>query len=428
MSSTPSTSNRSDLSADQVKALQTSLDSRGHGKIIEVRAGMQYDEDVEQIAAVGEKLMQTFTGRFVPGGWRVRFVMLDSEASNAYAYWKSGFEAICMTNTLAREIDYLCNDVALSIGGNHNSASGFAYLKDIDIPEDHKLGMLKGLLVQAVVAVFLGHEAGHLGAGHKPVFFGNTAAADSGESLVDEPALFVDELFAAAKSADSGSSAHSARFNAHEVDADVQGFALASAFWLTSQRQLGAMAAPPYEATVMKAAFATPERLLLLVSTGAAIAVSLMGFKKFTGEWDQQTSHPLTALRCLIGLTVLGKLITGDEPDQCDEDGHLPLMLRPECMEALSLVHARLGEIVLAAAKVDGKYSPFTLRLKKANKVGRLRLMFRATGIAQAVAKSKDVVRYLAELSAEFDACASLRKGAIRVVPATLVQWSALAP
>lgn len=52
--------------------------------------------------------------------------------------------------------------------------------------------------------------------------------------------------------------------------------------------------------------------------------------------------------------------------------------------------------------------------------------MIRAKGVAQAVALSNDVVKFLTELCKEFKACAPERAKAIRVPQEMLFAWSAV--
>ncbi|MBT9503153.1 MAG: hypothetical protein IV092_18045 [Burkholderiaceae bacterium] len=417
MSNPTAAASRTGLNSNQIKALQKVLDDKKRGKVIDVVMGTPYAPDIEPIAAVGEDLTERFTDHFIKtSSWRVRFLMLDSELSNAYAYWMSSFEAICLTTTMAREIAELSDDVARYLLKRSGHGSGFAYLTDVDLPLHVKHAALRSLLIQGAMTFFVGHEAGHLAAGHKAVIVTGASNADPDEEHV----LFVDEFVAAAKAEGATSNNRSLRLNAHEVDADVQGFALAAAFWLNLKGELEAADDLPAEAALICASCTQPDRLLLLASTGAAIAMSIMGFKEFDGDWNKQPTHPLTAVRSLIGLVVLSKRLTQDQAEQTT------LRLLPQCVEALSLVHSRLGSLLLMAARADGNYSPVARMLEDAPKEQKLDLMFHATGVAQAVSQSHDVVSYLAALSSEFDACASLRASGVRVAPTSLAQWSAL--
>jgi hypothetical protein len=418
-------SSRVDLSANQITLLQKSLDAKARGKIMDVPLGTPYDDhELETIARIGEEMTKEFTGpsHFKPGGWRVRFLLLDSEASNAYAYWMTSFEAICLTTAMAREIDLLCDVVAKSIVRDSKKGGGFAFLHEIDIAPEEKWAMLKGVLMQGAMAVFIGHEAGHLSAGHRPAITSSASATESEGTQAEDVLLYVDDVITAPAADEGPPPPLSLRLNAHEVDADVQGFGMTARYWQKRCDDIRAAKEFPPQATILKAACARPERLLLIASTGAAIAISLMGFKTFAADWNKQPTHPLTAVRCVVGLAALAKLLTGDEGAKST------LLLRPECMEALSVVHARLGTILRAAAKHDGKHSDLTLKLAGAlNNDQRLQLMFNATGVAQAMTRSNDVVRYIAQLHAEFSACAPLRLHAIRALPNRLVEWSAVA-
>ena len=79
------------------------------------------------------------------------------------------------------------------------------------------------------------------------------------------------------------------------------------------------------------------------------------------------------------------------------------------------------------AAKNGGEPNDLTRRFEETPDPGdRLLLMFDATGIAQAITYSNQVVAYLAQLSKEFNACAKLRENAVRALPGILVEWSAM--
>lgn len=78
------------------------------------------------------------------------------------------------------------------------------------------------------------------------------------------------------------------------------------------------------------------------------------------------------------------------------------------------------------ADQSEEKYSQVARMLRDTPSKKRLELMFNATGIAQAVAMSNDVVKLLAELGVEFNACVSQRAKAIRVPREMLVEWSAV--
>lgn len=417
-----STQRRIDLSSSQIKSLQQSLDMNARGKVVDVPLGTAYDDILETVARVGEEMTKEFTGpsSFKPGGWRVRFLLLESGTSNAYAYWMTSFEAICLTTTLAREIDTLCDVVAKSIVRDSRKGGGFAFLQELDIPPRDKWAMLKGVLMQGAMAVYVGHEAGHLAAGHKPVMTSGASATEAADPQAD-CLLYVDDFVSASHDEEGAPTTRSLRLNAHEVDADVQGFGLTARYWQRRRDHVLTAKKLPPDATVLRAACAQPERLLLVASTGAAIAIALMGFKTFSHDWNKQRTHPLTAVRCVVGLGALANLLAGDVGPEST------LLLRPECMEALSVVHARLGTLLLTVAKYDGKHSDLTRRLEVTRDPNqRLLLMFNATGVAQALTQSNDVVRYIAQLCKEFGACAPMREPAIRAVPNGLVEWSAV--
>ncbi|MBV7536223.1 M48 family metalloprotease [Duganella sp. sic0402] len=413
---------RTGLNSHQIKALQVALDQKRRGEVIDVPAGKSYGAELEVLVKMGEDMTKRFTRDFQAESWPVHFVLLDSKISNAYAYWMASFEVICMTTTLAREIDELCDDVARYLVNHAGNVSGFSYLRDIELTIEVKSASLKGLLVQGVMAFFVGHEAGHLLAGHKPVVL--AAAAGAGGDLQGEKdpefEFFVDDFIAEVASKNEGAGVHSLRLNAHEIDADVQGFSLTARFWLELQEVTQSGVKWPAEAALLPAVSSKPDRLLLLASTGAAIAMSLMGFKQFKGDWNKQETHPLTAVRCVVGLAVLANRLA-DRPQE-----RLTLQLQGECIEALSLVHSRLASILLMAAKADGEYSQVAQMLKDKPEDQQLGVMFHATGVAQAVALSNDVVKFLAELLREFKACAPERAKAIRVPQEMLVEWSAV--
>lgn len=415
--------NRIDLSASQISSLQQSLDKKARGKVLNVPRGTPYEGDeLEAIARIGEKMTKEFTGpsNFKLGGWRVRFLLLDSNVSNAYAYWMTSFEAICLTTTLAREIDTLCDVVAKAIVTDSRRGGGFSFLHELDLEPTEKWAMLKGVLIQGAMAVFVGHEAGHLAAGHKPIMTSGASTPENEDTNAQDSLLYVDEVITASALGKGAQSTGSVRLNAHEVDADVQGFGLTARYWQKQRRRvLDATNLPP-EATVLKAACALPERLLLVASTGAAVAISLMGYKTFADDWNEQETHPLTAVRCVVGLSALAKLLTGGGSAEST------LMLPSECVEALSVVHSQLGAMLLLAAEVAGMHTDLSRRLKDTKDAKqRLLLMFNATGVAQAITRSNDVVRYIAQLSAELAAGASVREQAIRALPDRLVEWSA---
>ncbi|PJC96467.1 hypothetical protein GQ37_022640 [Janthinobacterium sp. BJB1] len=413
---------RTKLNDNQIEALQRALDYKKRGTVIDLPAGKVYNGDIEILAKVGEVLTERFTDHVRPGGWPVRFVVIESRISNAYAYWMSSFEAICMTTSLAREIDSLCDDVASYLVGHHHERSGFAYIHDVGLSDEVKRASLKGLLIQGVMAFFVGHEAGHLLAGHKPVIIAAASAATAGDEDSEELEFVSDDFFTEASSTAAVAGLHSLRLNAHEIDADVQGFALTAAFWLDLHEVTRSDFKLSAETELVLAASSSPDRLLLLASTGAAIAMSLMGFAQLSGNWERQATHPLTAVRCVVGLAVLANRLAAQQQQK------LTLQLQPECIEALSMVHSRLGSILLRAARSDGKYTDVARLLEDAPSNRRLGLMFEATGVAQAISKSDEVVRFLAEMSAEFNASASQRSTAIRVPMENLVEWTAIAP
>lgn len=416
MSNYTSIPSRTGLNQNQIKALQRSLDAKNRGKIIDVPAGSMYRGELEVLARVGEELTRKFTGHFSKGSFRVPFLLLDSEKVNAYAYWMNSFEAICITTSLAIELDTLCDDVASYLVRLNNERSGYAYIRDLNLSDDIKRQSLKGLLLQGAMAFFIGHEVGHLSAGHKPVVAVTSANSVSSDEADVEQTLFVDDFIVEATSTEQKVGSHSLRLNAHEVDADVQGIALSAAFWLEMSQSVSKL---PAEAELLRAAMFSSDRLLLLASTGTAIAMSLMGFKEFNGDWNRQASHPLTAVRCVVGLVVLAQRLA-EQPRE-----ELNLQLQPACIEALSLVHSRLGSLLLRANSIKETDSLVIHALKDAPSQQKLGVMFRATGMTQVVARSNEVVQYLNELSAEFDACAPQREHAIRVSKQMLAKWTA---
>lgn len=412
--------NRLGLTRNQIAKLQEALDEKAHGKVIVVRAGRSYGAHLELIAQVGERLTAQFTSHF-DKDLPVHFVMLGSGKSNAYAYWMNSFEAICMTTTLAQEIAGLCGDVAEYLVRLHGGSGGFAYLQDVAMPPDVKHAALTALLIRGVMAFFIGHEVGHVWAGHKPIMVRTTAATAEPDGDRQEAAeCFGDAVIAEAAAGEEGAGGDALRLNAHELDADVQGMVLTAAFWRQLRDQAQAGGGRPEDAALRAAAMASHDRLLLLASSALAIAMSLMSFKQFSGAWLQPT-HPLTAVRCLVGLRVLANALA-ETTEQ-----YLTLELPGPSVEALTMVHMRLASLVLKAGKVDGQYSDLALQLKHApGSDDQVQLMYRATGVSQAVERSNDVVAFLAQLGAEFNACAPLRARALHGTGDALVQWSAV--
>ncbi|TAK93503.1 MAG: hypothetical protein EPO09_12425 [Aquabacterium sp.] len=417
MQNRTSISSRTGLNSNQIKALQDLLDVDRRGKVVDAPGDGTYD-DMNPLAKVGEDLTERFTQGFEVGSFRVHFLLLDSEKSNAYAYWMKSFEAVCMTTTMAREIDALCGDLANHLVQHPGESGGFAYIHEVPISSNLREASLKSLLVQGAMAFLVGHEVGHLAAGHKPLFLKKTSVAGAMAENRKVTDVAVDQFVATAATDYCDEGGHSLRFNAHEVDADVQGVAFAAAHWLAIQSEVSTSAHLPDSADLIRAACANPSRLLLLASTGMAVSFSLMGFKQWGNDWNSQPTHPLTAVRCVVGLGVLDNLLDDNVPQGS------PLELGPDCLEGLSLVHSRLGSILLDAARSDGQYSEFARKLEDTLENDRLNLMFHGTGVAQAVQKSSEVASYLADLSAEFNACAQQRALALRVPLASLVPWS----
>lgn len=64
------------------------------------------------------------------------------------------------------------------------------------------------------MAFFVGHEAGHLLAGHQPVLLAAAAGADGYKEGEKDPEFFVDEFIAEAASKNESASVHSLRLNA----------------------------------------------------------------------------------------------------------------------------------------------------------------------------------------------------------------------
>jgi hypothetical protein len=410
---------RTGLGLNQIAALERTLNTRKYGRLIDTKKGSSYGK-YEAVARVGEELTGFFTQHFSKKGSRVHFTLLGSKIANAYAIWQQSFETISLTSRMAMEVEALAGYVAKYLAERSSNDSGFSYVHDIPLESAEREAALKSLLLQGAVAFLIGHEAGHLAAGHKPILLGTAMATAQRKRRRTARGVVLDRVvMAKAVAGPAQQVKNSLRLNAHEVDADVQGIALTAAYWLSIRGELQTSTSPPVDAALMLEACAQPERLLLLASTGAAIALSMFGYKAFEADWSNQCTHPLTAVRCVVALGALGKLMIGHASNSA-------LELCQECTEALMIVHQRLASLYLEAADADGQSSPVEQMLRAAAVDERMQLILRVTGIAQAVENSSALAGYLSELSAEFDSCGETRRPYIRVSEDSLLRWTAV--
>lgn len=402
---------RTGLSPSQLAVLQSTLTNEKRGKIVHVSIGRSYGK-MESVPGIAEWLTELYASRFAKTTRLVSFVFVGSKKSNAYVYWYSSFDVVCITSAMAKELDHLAGELAWRLVQNVRKGGGFSFLDESPLTSSERRAAVKSLLLQGAVAFVVGHEFGHLAGGYDGVAAQGAQAASLRRKRKRQEGVLLDQFLSGASAMSSGE-AGALRSQAHELDADVQGMALAWVSWEALRCELDdpAFLANPRK-QLLREACSTPERMLLLACTGAAIALSLFGYRQPEGD-----GYPLTAVRCIVGLGVLNKMFMDNREGS-------PLELSPESTEALILVHQLLGDYVLRAAQTSPEPWPLAETLEATAVADRANVMLRATGIVPALEKPELLRSYLSSLADAFNECAALRAPKARMEQERLVRWS----
>jgi Peptidase family M48 len=408
---------RSGLTPNQLQVLQSNPRINEIGTVLDIPYGQKY-QAIEEVIGEAEYLVGMLSSHASNKNWRLHFVPVRSNTANAYAIWQSSFQAVCITTQLINELDVLSDQVTRYLLSQSNNESRFSFLKHQPFTLEKSCQILKKLLLRGAVAFVVAHEVGHIIAGHQGALSSIPCAKQS-ES--EEVATVLDAF--ALKNSDEPLNSDSLLTNAHELDADIQGIHLTAAMW--KQLQAAFLKSDPNsdDRVLINHAVENDEKLLLIASAGAMIALALFGFQSFSNDWKQRPSHPLTAVRCFAVLSLLSDLILRPSEEKSGLLG-VNLNLHPVCAEALFAIHGALGRIVLKAYTSGGLDTDVARQLHETPSSSRLSFMLQVTGIQSVVENINEVKALFHQLGAELKKHETKRNPFVRVSNESLIQWS----
>ena len=374
-------------------------------------------EICRQLSEVGHGL---YTKQAIP----LFFVPIEGQERNAYAYYvqDANFDVVSITRALLNSVDeftfflgrYLMLSPERKVGGSLN----FLYKTEGDLKV--KVDILGTLIRDGVLAFLIGHELGHLMAGHLAVV--HELRNQANFVGADESSVWDEALMASMAKELMHDLEKSSILNALEVDADIQGMDFLARHWraVFDDNNLS-----PDQTAIYSDALKTTERRYFISLTCIGIAFLLLGFKPFDGSWMAQPTHPLGATRLLIALKAL--------PSFFHAANGLEL-IRAEAVESIVLVHSAWAQKLLSDEKtgVSSDASSATKRDADILKVVKSKpsekkhnYMLSASGVLGAIHASEQMGEYLTQLSESLASTEALRSYAMRTRVEKLKQWKA---
>ncbi|AJK45826.1 hypothetical protein BGL_1c13040 [Burkholderia plantarii] len=339
---------------------------------------------------------------------------------NAYAIWLANCDIVMITAGLLREIEIMssvASRMAMS-GINHSNSTFSRTLGKIKIDTGTHSAVdqaLAGLIAQGVFSFIVGHEIGHLAAGHLgiihkyPVISAKTPTSGSA----------IAEISAVALTQEKGR----VERNSMEIDADIQGCHVLMHHWDLVLANVLADTDQHPEKRLAVEVFAglladTDAKIFLSISC-LGMAIALLGFGDFDEKRLLGKSHPLQAMRFLVGMRTIIEL------SDHHEEAHLA-MIRTAGAEAMAYLHAVLGSLILKSHEAGNETQCSNL-LNQTAPQQRTELVMQWTGMSAAIAAMEEVGSQLGALATAFQSTAALREPHLRWPAHQLVDWSVAA-
>lgn len=408
----------SGISREHLVLLETELATRGMGSPIEVDEGQSLGL-IDELSLLGRRLCAKASAS---NGWDrpLHFLPLESPKRNAYAFWVGPCDVVHVTAPLMREIEAFSTAaaaMALKEAYRPGPENSFGCLVAVTSNDAMTADALAGLIAQGTFAFLVGHEIGHLTAGHLGVIQKYPLSDQVGPAGT----CAIDEHLASADIAPDEASPASLARNSIEVDADVQGCQHLVEHWrsvlrLAKTSEQSGTEAEKRAAVVFSILLADEKTCLFLSTVCAATGIALLGFGTFDADRLLTKSHPLSAMRILVNMRVLTAMY------ESNGDAQLALV-RSKCAEAITFVHAVLGQLLLDARKAGLKIPTADL-LAASPATKRLDLVMGFTGMGAAIDAMEAIGDQVIKLASAFEGTWGLRRPHRRWPANKLVQWS----
>jgi hypothetical protein len=349
------------------------------------------------------------------------FLPVQSKISNARALWLDGFDAVTVTAPLIREIQAYAACAAEMARGSAlhpktGQRSSFACVGVELLQDPAAAEVLTGILTQGMFAFLIGHEIGHLAAGHIGVIQAyrhpgkNSASAGELGATSD-----------AAGEPDIGDPTVAMHLNAIEIDADVQACDFLLRHWQWVRDNARDSLEDPDQDKRLAADIVTnllnDKRSRFFISMVCMTSmIALLGFGEFDPERLLRKSHPLSAMRVITAMDTLASLYEFDSVSR-------QMLYRNEATEGICFVHAVLGRILVRAGKSDAtnKVAQHLISLKPAE---QLPFLLQQTGIQGAIEALEKIALHTQDLAAAFNSTHRLRVAHRRFANDDIVRWS----
>lgn len=381
----------------------TAIDTNSNGQLGPLELGSE----------LGRRLCATAHRDYLPN-LPLFFVPIDHPKSNAYACWLGSFDVVAITARLMREVETLSLRTASYIlavgqkGTDETQRSSFAQLfAQAPFSEKHLDG-LAGLLSQGILAFLVGHEVGHLVAGHRGTFEKYQWSKSAvGMGCINEANQAPRDEYIAKV------------LNAHEIDADIQGLQFLLEHWSlvchNSKRSDGISIDQEVAAKIFHTLLANNLDRVFMSVLVVSMALALLGFQDYQKGSLLRPTHPLTAVRMLAAAKLL-PLMLGTQSTYTE-------LIQRQCVEAISVVHSVLGSILLDSLALGENFQA-AHELKATPVEGRLDVMLDLTGISPAIRDFESFGMYFKELACAFEDTAHLRTSHRRWTIERIHSWT----
>jgi hypothetical protein len=397
-----------------LERLRRYLEENKYGELILTDTGL--DDDDKYLVLVGQQMCASARQRYKPALTQpLHFLPLASADLNARVAWIDGCDVVMVCTGMFDALKRLARleaAKAYNIANKREMRSIFGGLFEQVKSGERAHLALKRMFLRGAMAFLVGHEIGHLVAGHQGVFGKFTAfgpGASANEGAIDE--------IGCASMADAATGPARLAVNSLEIDADVQGCKLLETTWLAAHPN------DEVERAVLHYMLESVERRLFISATSISAVFFLLGFNGFDKAAILQKSHPLTSARLVIALQCVSQLYRVDFAQQ-RASGSSPTN------EGLMFINGCFGSLLLDAyaARTDDKQPGIAAEFSALPQVERHERLLRHTGVYGAMHNILAINEQLALLRAAYDSYENNRRPRRRWMPQDLVNWTTSIP
>lgn len=374
---------------------------------------------LEQESTLARRMCALAAGRYEEQR-PLYFLPVSSKARTARALWLDGFDAVTITAPLIREIQALAGSAAKLICASAMrtetaSLSSFSRAGLERLQHPFASDALHGMLTQGMLAFLVGHEIGHLAAGHLGVI--QTYRHPSKKSTT---ASATGAMSDTAGEPDIGDPKVAAHLNAIEIDADVQAcdFLLRHWEWVGSNAKKSLDDADPNKrlaAEIFTSLLDGKQARVFISLVCMTSMIALLGLGAFTPDRLLRKTHPLSAMRVIISMRTLISLYEVEQTSQLQ-------LYRSEGAEAISFVHCVLGTILLQASELD-ESNQVAQQLAAIQSADRLDFLLAHTGIGGAINAMEEIGLHVKTLNQTFEQTLRIRIPHRRFAHKEIVRW-----